>query len=1856
MDDLLKSVLGIGKNLGDFFTSKKKDLINAFSPQIHSPIPAPKLNTYKAIPPPRPTPIKIAPPKLNQPNQNSFLTDFFKNTVTKTIPSAVKSIDTNIRSAGNQFGKGLGGAIQAQPITIFKTPITNAAQVEAMRKTNEDIASRNLKLAISLVKQGKTAQAQKLFDANTQLFKDTATKNAEFMKQLEQGKRDVLSGGIKTAMYAGGANVLSKPVQVAGAALLGGFLDKVFGGKDPYTAAGKAIGELPKYESVTQFTNPLFSAAIGRIKGVLANPVARQVVGRTLSGLAGVGENEIIGKLDQKDPTSYDRLLSFGLSAMLSSGGKAEDWTNLKKNVKQSIIDGGKTLGLDVRPAGDVWVLDPKSKDGKLPNFLYEAKHKLQVGDYSVGLSVKPKGEVPTVVEAKNALEFSKAHQNGLIDAMKGSENQDQAVNGIKTYLDDQITRLGKNPDIKAAKGLRAAINRTMFNLAGVAPENGKYEAKVFAKSFDNPEVSAALQTLESYKTQVDDVISGNIKQTGSAILPENLSKGEYLYHTTSPDRIAKISKEGMKPSIGQYGKGVYFAPDIESTKGYGSPEGAMIRIKKTSMPKGFQEFPDQSWVNKNIPAKYLEVSMDEGLTWKPITQSVEGGLNIKGMSDNTKEWLADYFGNPYFNGKRVSPDPEMLNELSKYKPKNPVKLYRGVSNGKGIMSTDEGVINQEFSSWTKSKTVASDFAGKSGKIETKVFQPDEIIVDTTLIPKKMLQDELGNMTDEAEVLVKNKNFGARQLAYENQQKPQTTGARKAEEIMQEIEAGTYKPRTKTGNAVLNPENNVPAEIKTSAEALQPAEVLGGENLKKTDFNKQMTEADKSMKLQTVKDLFDEYDKEAQASLKEKYNLRTPEKFISEQEKAKQSFTDTEQLNKDSGIPPGGLPPKAIGGEKTFGQKLKGLKDQIITSSRDLLNSMGEGGKQLAKRLDDMNNTSERMTGNFVADYGKAVSGLKDDQIENVLKFLDGQSVELNSQETVVANALRKQLNKAAEESIKSKLEIKLPDGKKVPFTPRENYLPHILDVEKLKNFRDETISHLTSTGQIKDATIATSFIDDIISGMSVTEAYQRYFGQNTPKRFGNLEFARILDFPSEVLRYDKKLLPDYLEGAAKRINEARNFGADNEILTNILNNMQKSGEDTRVASDIMDRNLGLNKENPAINQGVGAIKQVQAAMKLGLGAISNAGQSVNTATKFGIRNTIKNIFKAGSPESQDFALRSGATVESAIKQIKNEMEGAGGLDKITAPGFNLVEKFNRTVAANAGKDFVEQRFSDFLKNPKDTKVIQDLSKLIENFNPEEAIKAGQLTADQLQQAGQKAVNITQFKTRPIDLPPTWSSAWGRLLTQFKSFSYKHAQFIKNEVLVPALKREDFKPLLRYTILGLVVGEGIADLKALVRRRERPTNPTERALDNLSSVGGIGLLQDAINASQRGSEAVMSFLAGPSVSDIAKITGGVALALQGKPKTIGRFALGNIPIIGQPLANTVFPPVGAYKSRTPDLIQEGIGVTVEGDKSSASQAALNFSNSLDIGALDEQKLKDQLKNVQDQKKKIIAQKQFLGLGMNDEEKAVKIKELEDEEAVLKSSIKLQGIEDYLTPNNKTGLAKYKYEEDQHDWARKVYESNFTDEKKNEIYKKMGLDPNAVQYDYVASQPDKLKSQFILDQFEQASADHETILTSIVSGRVKSQSGKILMSNGVIDDLYDAGYISYNEAKELKKIEYDEKGNQTKTSARSTGGGSTKKPKISDIPDISTFIENSKTQTKESKLKLKPLSADFFVGPQPKIPKAPELKIEDLIKGAKTGPTNLSKARALIQKLKGGKPNKTGPKLSKAFFSGNKKQT
>jgi len=342
---------------------------------------------------------------------------------------------------------------------------------------------------------------------------------------------------------------------------------------------------------------------------------------------------------------------------------------------------------------------------------------------------------------------------------------------------------------------------------------------------------------------------------------------------------------------------------------------------------------------------------------------------------------------------------------------------------------------------------------------------------------------------------------------------------------------------------------------------------------------------------------------------------------------------------------------------------LKAMYDRTLNESRNVLNKMGKAGQNMAKRIDEMYTVAQRDAGGAVADFKKVTNKLDNEGNEQLIKSLRGEEG-LSKNSSAVKN-VRKILNKVYDDAKAVGLDIGY----------RKDYAPQIVDLEKLAANKEAAAQHLVKTKQIPKIEKAIQFIDDVLRGVDIRESYSR-FGKPLPKKMGNLEFQRVLNWLPDVLRTDNRLIPDYIEQAYARINQVKQFGKNGEIGTDLLNNIQKQGYDVKQAQNIYDQNLGLIKYDRTILKTSQVIRNVQAAMKLSTGAITNATQSVNTATVGGARRTAGQIFRYANPSErkvmEEYALRTGATLHGEMEKIMEQWKGGKTpLEKLIAPFFN---------------------------------------------------------------------------------------------------------------------------------------------------------------------------------------------------------------------------------------------------------------------------------------------------------------------------------------------------------------------------------------------------------------------------------------------------------------------------------------------------------------------------------------------------------------------------------------------------------
>lgn len=656
-----------------------------------------------------------------------------------------------------------------------------------------------------------------------------------------------------------------------------------------------------------------------------------------------------------------------------------------------------------------------------------------------------------------------------------------------------------------------------------------------------------------------------------------------------------------------------------------------------------------------------------------------------------------------------------------------------------------------------------------------------------------------------------------------------------------------------------------------------------------------------------------------------------------------------------------------------------GLLQKAFNRARNVIASQGEAGKALADSLQQVRNQAETTAGNWTLQM-PTVRALNNNEFKNFVDVAEGNTSPISQK---VAQAVQ-EWTKIREDVYSIAKQSGFDIGR------LENYFPHTYDpaIFTNKNKYNEAINHLVNSGQAKTQTEAIrilSHVQDIIRN----------------RRHGNLEIERLVNLPN--YEKTKNALFGYLDSAANRIAQVNTFGQNDEGALKLIEQIARQGGDASTVKDMFDIAVGAKKYGETSQQISRTLRNFNTVTKLGLGAITNAGQSVNTATVTGAVRTLLNAPKAVfSKESKDFALKVGTTLDTVLQQLREGGGYEGKLGQLGAPGFNVVEKFNRTLASIAGRDYARS-----LAQKGDTTTLAKMGIVL---------KGNKLTPEQEIQAARNIVERTQFKVDPQDLPGWASSPLGKIVSQFRTFSYNQSAFMGREVIGPALKG-NVAPLLRFVGIGIPIGIGLQTTKNILRNRKDEENPIKRVQQGFGQVGGLGLAGDIVTGlfpmngryldPNRATTMAIGTLGGPTLGTIAEGYGSLTNAIQGKPANLGRFALKQVPLVGSTLQNTILP----YKSQSGDVNRRfDFGAQkVEANSNTEAPTVKKVIDNSSLTPVEEANIKNQISQLDKKEKEILANSGMnifgnqIG-GLTEDQKNQQLNEIKNQQEQLKSQL------------------------------------------------------------------------------------------------------------------------------------------------------------------------------------------------------------------------------------------------------------
>ena len=321
--------------------------------------------------------------------------------------------------------------------------------------------------------------------------------------------------------------------------------------------------------------------------------------------------------------------------------------------------------------------------------------------------------------------------------------------------------------DLASLGSLRGFVQKLLPSNVGLKTANSLDLEKELSKNLAQIDKLLKMKEGPEFEKAVTKYISEN--QVPQSIPPETSFKtGETPTKLNIIEKPEKITLKELYDSklklsdVNEEGDLVDYREELDYLleKGYGEKSINEI-INDDTIPNGDKGvlkyikknfIDDLSTLSKEHELDKITPSLrNTGLYQKKgetdFTGSAEKlGLNKFGITDDTVSWVEEWV-NRYDKTKALDVPKTVQNQLSKYKPTQSVTLYRGGAKGENV---------GQFSSWTYDKKVAQRFAnrvkGGGGEVVEKVIEPNQIVVDFTKLPDRLL--DKATKQQEAEVIV----------------------------------------------------------------------------------------------------------------------------------------------------------------------------------------------------------------------------------------------------------------------------------------------------------------------------------------------------------------------------------------------------------------------------------------------------------------------------------------------------------------------------------------------------------------------------------------------------------------------------------------------------------------------------------------------------------------------------------------------------------------------------------------------------------------------------------------------------------------------------------------------------------------------------------------------------------------------------------------------------------------------------------------------------------------------------------------------------------------------------------------------
>lgn len=437
------------------------------------------------------------------------------------------------------------------------------------------------------------------------------------------------------------------------------------------------------------------------------------------------------------------------------------------------------------------------------------------------------------------------------------------------------------------------------------------------------------------------------------------------------------------------------------------------------------------------------------------------------------------------------------------------------------------------------------------------------------------------------------------------------------------------------------------------------------------------------------------------------------------------------------------------------------------------------------------------------------------------------------------------------------------------PFEALENFFPH----EWTPKARDEmfrqgtqayshAVRHMVETGQARNLADAQAILRR--SRMS-------------DRKVGGLEFSRDLNLPGYI---EDPLQAISMRGwkVAQRFAELQNYGKNADEIQGLIRAMEQTGrhQEARRLHGLFELATNPDPVGGSLRDVANKLMSWEAVTKLPLASVSNMTQPVWLALRTDMGTFAKALFQAArhpiqaKQTAQELGLLSDITVRQFMQEIAG---GRGGKTKeLLLSPYTRTEQFVRILGGNAGKIWSQKLQGRLVGGDVSPEFQRELGRLL--LSPDEirqAFASRSFSPDQLQRMAWAVADQVMFLPQSARRSEFMQSALGSATMQFKGFAINTGRLLHQSVIKEA-QAGNVKPLallLALTPLGVLVGEGVGDVRALISGGNRTTNLGQRLIEDLMFIGGLGIATDFVRAlGAEGYDAVGRFLLGPGLSDL----------------------------------------------------------------------------------------------------------------------------------------------------------------------------------------------------------------------------------------------------------------------------------------------------------------------------------------------------------------------------------------------------